>query len=154
MFYYSHSYILSYLSDLLRWTCVTAGWLLIGGFLLVAASVIGLFPKSLPRAAARRVLAAERRSAGLSTKDDENKIDDDLPTSFAGSLIVSCLFPWGSAPVASQEAWISSSRIWWRLRILVWLLLLRGSVFDPPTHQTAIIILMRGQGSVPNFRCR
>lgn len=69
---------------------MTAGWLLIGGFLLVAASVIGLFPKSLPRAAARRVLAAERRSAGLSTKDDENKIDDDLPTSFAGTLPPVC----------------------------------------------------------------
>lgn len=122
---------------------MTAGWLLIGGFLLVAASVIGLFPKSLPRAAARRVLAAERRSAGLSSKDDENKIDDDIPTSFAGTLF--------------SNRWVSGD-----LDMIVesmgaaWYYSVAPSVegLRDQSLQMFIILLKRGQSSEPNFRCR
>ncbi|XP_054269028.1 solute carrier organic anion transporter family member 74D-like isoform X1 [Macrosteles quadrilineatus] len=48
-----------------------AGWLVISAALLLFASILALFPKSLPRAAARRIQASERRKAGFTADPDD-----------------------------------------------------------------------------------
>jgi hypothetical protein len=55
------------------------GWIILAILLFVFASIIALFPKTLPRAAARKVLALERNKSAASVKDAPQ--EPELPAS-------------------------------------------------------------------------
>ncbi|XP_023288345.1 solute carrier organic anion transporter family member 2A1-like [Orussus abietinus] len=57
------------------------GWIILAILLFIFASVIALFPKTLPRAAARKVLALERSKSLSSYKEDQEQ-ECELPASF------------------------------------------------------------------------
>ncbi|XP_015609202.1 solute carrier organic anion transporter family member 2A1 [Cephus cinctus] len=57
------------------------GWIILAILLFVFASVIALFPKTLPRAAARRVLAIERSKSNSSFKGENP--EPELPASLS-----------------------------------------------------------------------
>lgn len=59
------------------------GWIILAFLLFVFASIIALFPKTLPRAAARKALALERNKSASNIKDDE---EPELPASIADML--------------------------------------------------------------------
>lgn len=52
------------------------GWLIIGSMIMATGIFLSMFPKELPRAAARRIVEAERRKQRLSVKD-KNKDEKD-----------------------------------------------------------------------------
>lgn len=55
------------------------GWLILGSTLIFFATLIGLFPKILPRAAMRKAIAAEKLKHGLITE-----VEPEIPASFKG----------------------------------------------------------------------
>ncbi|XP_039275569.1 solute carrier organic anion transporter family member 74D [Nilaparvata lugens] len=61
------------------------GWLVLAAMLFVAASFLALFPKTLPRAAARRALALDRLKNGEPGGDV--KIESEMPTSFKDLIV-------------------------------------------------------------------
>ncbi|KAG5332984.1 SO5A1 protein, partial [Acromyrmex heyeri] len=58
------------------------GWIILAILLAIFASIIALFPKTLPRAAARKVLALERNKSAASIKEQES----ELPASISDML--------------------------------------------------------------------
>lgn len=56
------------------------GWVVFGFILFLLSSILGLFPKSLPRAAVRRMVDQEKRK--LNSVSDETAEPSELPTSF------------------------------------------------------------------------
>lgn len=54
------------------------GWLILGGILFIFATILGMFPKTLPRAALRRQIALEKKNI------DENETKNDPPASMKG----------------------------------------------------------------------
>ncbi|KAL1123244.1 hypothetical protein AAG570_002331 [Ranatra chinensis] len=56
------------------------GWLILAAIMFICASILGLFPKTLPRAAARKVLSQERSKSQLSDEEPE------LPASFSDMM--------------------------------------------------------------------
>ncbi|XP_030370768.1 solute carrier organic anion transporter family member 74D [Scaptodrosophila lebanonensis] len=54
------------------------GWLVMGGLLLFSSVFLSMFPKKLPRAAARRMIEEERRKARLSLKYKESSEKEQL----------------------------------------------------------------------------
>lgn len=54
------------------------GWIILAILLLVFASILALFPKTLPRAAARKVLALERSKSTISNRDEKGKNDEEI----------------------------------------------------------------------------
>lgn len=61
------------------------GWIILAILLFIFASIIALFPKTLPRAAARKVLALQRNKSGSSIKQDGEQ-ESELPASFSDML--------------------------------------------------------------------
>ena len=59
------------------------GWIILAILLFIFASVIALFPKTLPRAAARKVLALERNKSATNVKGDQ---EPELPASISDML--------------------------------------------------------------------
>ncbi|KAL0126171.1 hypothetical protein PUN28_004946 [Cardiocondyla obscurior] len=59
------------------------GWIILAILLFIFASVIALFPKTLPRAAARKVLALERNKSAASIKGEQ---ESELPASISDML--------------------------------------------------------------------
>ncbi|XP_032662580.1 solute carrier organic anion transporter family member 74D-like [Odontomachus brunneus] len=59
------------------------GWIILAILLFIFASVIALFPKTLPRAAARKVLALERNRSATSIKGEQ---ESELPASIGDML--------------------------------------------------------------------
>ncbi|KAF3425089.1 hypothetical protein E2986_03669 [Frieseomelitta varia] len=59
------------------------GWIILAFLLFIFASIIALFPKTLPRAAARKALALERNKSATSIKEDE---EPELPASFSDMM--------------------------------------------------------------------
>ncbi|XP_066600872.1 solute carrier organic anion transporter family member 74D [Prorops nasuta] len=59
------------------------GWIILAFLLFLFASVIALFPKTLPRAAARKVLALERNKSSSSFKADQ---EPELPASVSDMM--------------------------------------------------------------------
>ncbi|XP_035719579.1 solute carrier organic anion transporter family member 74D-like [Vespa mandarinia] len=60
------------------------GWIILAFLLFVFACVIALFPKTLPRAAARKVLALERNKSAASIKGNDQ--EPELPASLSDML--------------------------------------------------------------------
>ncbi|XP_043671466.1 solute carrier organic anion transporter family member 74D isoform X2 [Vespula pensylvanica] len=60
------------------------GWIILAFLLFVFACVIALFPKTLPRAAARKVLALERNKSAASIKANDQ--EPELPASLSDML--------------------------------------------------------------------
>ena len=59
------------------------GWIILAFLLVIFASVIALFPKTLPRAAARKVLALERNKSATNVKGEQ---EPELPASFSDMM--------------------------------------------------------------------
>lgn len=59
------------------------GWIILAFLLFIFASVIALFPKTLPRAAARKALALERNKSASSIKGDQ---EPELPASISDMM--------------------------------------------------------------------
>lgn len=59
------------------------GWIILAFLLFIFASIIALFPKTLPRAAARKVLALERNKSATSIKGDQ---EPELPASISDMM--------------------------------------------------------------------
>jgi len=59
------------------------GWIIISIVLAVLASLLALFPKTLPRAAVRRMVALERQSSVAKT-------EPELPASVSGKTLRWC----------------------------------------------------------------
>lgn len=59
------------------------GWIILAILLFIFASVIALFPKTLPRAAARKVLALERNKSASSIKGEQ---ESELPASISDMM--------------------------------------------------------------------
>ncbi|XP_031830783.1 organic anion transporting polypeptide 58Dc [Nomia melanderi] len=59
------------------------GWIILAILLFIFASVIALFPKTLPRAAARKVLASERNKSATNMKADQ---EPELPASLSDMI--------------------------------------------------------------------
>lgn len=55
------------------------GWIILGGLLFIFATIIGMFPKTLPRAALRRKIAAEKKNLMI-----EDKEKSEPPASMKG----------------------------------------------------------------------
>jgi hypothetical protein len=64
----------------LTFICVSAGWIIISIVLAVLASLLALFPKTLPRAAVRKMMALERQKSVA-------KSEPELPTSVSGKRL-------------------------------------------------------------------
>ncbi|XP_014214471.1 solute carrier organic anion transporter family member 2A1-like [Copidosoma floridanum] len=62
------------------------GWIILAILLFVFASVVALFPKTLPRAAARKVLAQERNKSASNLKAAANQQEQELPASVGDML--------------------------------------------------------------------
>ncbi|XP_017886610.1 solute carrier organic anion transporter family member 2A1 [Ceratina calcarata] len=60
------------------------GWIILAFLLFIFASIIALFPKTLPRAAARKALALERNKSASSIKGE--KEEPELPASLSDML--------------------------------------------------------------------
>lgn len=61
-----------------------AGWLVLAAMLFMFASLLALFPKTLPRAAARKKLATEKKAC-----EGCNKIgEQEMPASLEGKCII------------------------------------------------------------------
>lgn len=58
------------------------GWIILSLFLFVLASLLALFPKTLPRAAARRELVKKQTSWASKTSE----LEQELPTSFSDMI--------------------------------------------------------------------
>ncbi|CAL1679964.1 unnamed protein product [Lasius platythorax] len=61
------------------------GWIILAILLFVFASIVALFPKTLPRAAARKVLALQRNKSASSIKQ-QGEQESELPASFGDML--------------------------------------------------------------------
>ncbi|KAG7205509.1 hypothetical protein KM043_007490 [Ampulex compressa] len=59
------------------------GWIILAILLFIFASVLALFPKTLPRAAARKALALERNKSATSIKADQ---EPELPASISDMM--------------------------------------------------------------------
>ena len=59
------------------------GWIILAILLFIFAGIIALFPKTLPRAAVRKMIALERNKSASSIKDNE---DPDKPASISDML--------------------------------------------------------------------
>jgi hypothetical protein len=59
----------------------SAGWIIISIVLAVLASLLALFPKTLPRAAVRKMMALERQKSVA-------KSEPELPTSVSGKRLM------------------------------------------------------------------
>ncbi|XP_026465595.1 solute carrier organic anion transporter family member 5A1-like [Ctenocephalides felis] len=57
------------------------GWLILGGILFIFATILGMFPKTLPRAALRRQIALEKKNI------DENETKNDPPASMKDMVV-------------------------------------------------------------------
>ncbi|XP_008217820.1 solute carrier organic anion transporter family member 74D [Nasonia vitripennis] len=60
------------------------GWIILAILLFIFASILALFPKTLPRAAARKALALERNKSSASIKDQEQ--EPELPASLGDMM--------------------------------------------------------------------
>jgi hypothetical protein len=60
--------------------CKSVGWIIISIVLAVLASLLALFPKTLPRAAVRKMMALERQKSVA-------KSEPELPTSVSGKRL-------------------------------------------------------------------
>lgn len=65
-----------------------AGWLVLAAMLFMFASLLALFPKTLPRAAARKKLATEKKACEGCNKTGEQ----EMPASLEGKHIILSYF--------------------------------------------------------------